>query len=112
MSYLRGLGFELHKFSGLRKVAFRGGLTGRRPPAGLADQMSDSDAVFVRSLLGLERLESEALKHLCILADFVFESPSLALRGLELLVSRKEVSLDHAVAYRDMLFLDSDGTQA
>lgn len=103
MICMRGLGYDLHKFAFLRHVAFRGSLNAALPKRGYGDQITDGDAIFVRALLDLGAHETEALKHLCILADFVFDSPSLALKSLEFLIDRDVVGRADAQRYADLV---------
>ena len=48
----------------------------------------DGDAVFIRSLLNLARLETEQLKHLALLSDAVFGSFDLVLKILQVLLEK------------------------
>lgn len=103
MHCLAGLGFQLHKFSFLRTVPFRGKLSSNVPQRRLADQLTNGDAIFVRKLFDFESQTSEALKHLAILADFVFDSPSLALKAVEVLMDRSIVDADGARSYAGLI---------
>lgn len=103
MQCLGSQGFNLHKFMLFRGVPFRSTLTTTFPCRKITDQLSDGDAVFVRSLLDLQSHPTEALKHLCILSDFVFHSASLALKAMELLVERDEIEESAAKGYAALL---------
>lgn len=103
MICLNEQGFQLHKFSFFRSVPFRGKLSSEVPRRALADQLSDGDAVFVRNLFDFENQPSEALKHLAILADFVFASSSLALKAVEVLMDRGVVPADGARKYAESI---------
>ncbi|MBL9049985.1 MAG: FkbM family methyltransferase [Tabrizicola sp.] len=103
MALLRDFGYGLHKFAFLRQVAFRTSLNTSLPRRGYGDQITDGDAIFVRSLLDLGAYQTEALKHLCILADFVFNSPSLALKALDHLILRGVAGRADAQYYADLL---------
>ena len=55
------------------------------------------------ALLALAAKDSEALKHLALLADAVFDSPDLTLRILQILAARSDVAPDVAADYVQML---------
>ncbi|WP_136645939.1 FkbM family methyltransferase [Tabrizicola sp. YIM 78059] len=99
MVCLNRLGFQLHKFSFFRSVPFRGKLTSGVPRRARADQLSDGGAIFVRKLFDFESQPTEALKHLAILADFIFASRSLALKSVEVLMDRGVIAADGARKY-------------
>lgn len=103
MQSLGALGLQLHKFAPFRSVPFRGTLSAAIPKRLLADQLTDGDAIFVRNLLALETMPIESLKHLAILADFVFNSPSLALRAVEVLMGKGEVDEAGARHYAKLM---------
>lgn len=103
MLCLAGLGYQLHKFSFFRSVPFGGKLSPDVPRRRLADQLTDGDAIFVRKLFDMETGTDEALKHLAILADFVFGSSSLALKAVEVLMDRGVVDEDSARSYAELV---------
>lgn len=88
MRHLRAQGFDLHKF-----MFFKPGMIGSRFADGLRprrhkNQLIDGDAVFVRSLMQLDALETEQLKHLAFLSDTFVQSLDLTLRALDILWDR------------------------
>lgn len=101
MRLLAELGFSLHKFDFFRKVPFRTKLSAKLPKTAIADQLTDGDAIFVKNLFGLVDQDNERLKHLCILADFVFHSYSLALKAVEILLSRGALPMPGATVYAE-----------
>lgn len=103
MVCLADLGYQLHRFSFFRAVPFRGKLAPKVPQRKFADQLSDGDAIFVRKLFDFDGKTDEELKHLAILADFVFGSSSLALKAVEVLMDRGVVDAAGARAYADMI---------
>lgn len=104
MRVLRGLGFDLHKFLFFKAVKFEQPATQRLKRARVhRNQMIDGDAVFLRGLFARDKLETEALKHMAILADAVFESFDVAAVMLGELVSRGAVAATGLEAYVDRL---------
>lgn len=91
MAALRDVGMDFHKFLFLKGFSLRGGLNTLLDKTGHDNQLLDGDAVFLRSLRTPEAIETEALKHLAILAETVFHSHDVALRCLDLLIARGAV---------------------
>lgn len=102
MRELRGAGFHLHKFLFLKSVKLRrpaiGGLK-----RGHRSQLIDGDAVFVRGLMDLEGMDTEALKHIAILADTVFGSVDLAALVVDVLTERGALAAGSSKAYVDVV---------
>ncbi|MBO9449799.1 FkbM family methyltransferase [Tropicibacter sp. R16_0] len=107
MRELREQGFDLHKFMHMKSVK-----TGRASQFGFSNrirrrfhqnQFVDGDAVFVRGLLQLDQQPSEALKHLAILADAVFQSYDLGVQALTVLAERGVVQDRQVHDYIDNL---------
>ena len=107
MQELRGHGFDLHKFLHMKSAK-----TGRASPRGFSDrlrrrfhrhQFIDGDAVFVRGLLQLDQQSDEALKHLAILSDAVFQSFDLGVQALTILAERGLVEDMQVQSYIDHL---------
>lgn len=96
-------GYGLHKFLFLKSFGFRAGYCGRLRRKHYRSQLGDGDAVFVRHLFALERLEDEALKHLAILADAVFLSQDLAVAALGMLADRGCIGAQSVHDYIDLL---------
>ncbi|WP_170394136.1 MULTISPECIES: FkbM family methyltransferase [Ruegeria] len=104
MSVLERYGYSLHKFLFFKPRALHGSkLSKRLRPRFHANQLTDGDAVFLRNLLNLDKVESEKLKHLAILADSVFESFDVAALSLTELLKRGEISEESANSYVDQL---------
>lgn len=104
MRSLRGLGFDLHKFLFFKQLKIKSPRTARLRKGGLhANQLIDGDAVFVRGMFDLAQHNDEALKHLIILADTVFDSFDLAAVLLGELVERGRVTEGQFDAYVDRL---------
>jgi FkbM family methyltransferase len=97
------MGFGLHKFLFLKSFGFRSGYCHRLRRKHYRSQLGDGDAVFVRHLFGLERLEDEALKHLAILADAVFLSQDLGVAALGVLAGRGRITPEQVHDYIDLL---------
>ena len=85
---LAAQGFDLVRFLSLKSKALGSpgmqALDWRRHQ----NQLIDGDALFVRRMLDPGRWDDEALKHLAILADAVFETFDLGIKCLDLLLAR------------------------
>ena len=103
MAVLRGHGFHLHRFAFFKTLKFRDAATARLPDRQFRSQLCDGDAIFVRGLLDREGMETEALKHLAVLADAVFGSHDLAAVAVAELARRGAVAADLADRYVDHL---------
>lgn len=104
MRSLRALGFDLHKFLFFKQLKIKSPRTARlRKGEFHANQLIDGDAVFLRGLFDLSCHSDEALKHLIILADTVFDSFDLAAVLLGELVERGKVTEGQFDAYVDRL---------
>lgn len=99
MIALGELGYHLHKFLFFKDVPLRSDYLDGLRPRRMRSQLVDGDAVFIRDLLHIGAMETEALKHLAILADAVFESFDLALYCLEFLAERGAVAEPDVAAY-------------
>jgi len=96
-------GFHLHKFLFFKTIGFRNALTQRLKRGRYRSQLSDGDAVLVRGLTDLSRLEDEELKHLAILADTVLLTQDLAVTAMAELARRNVIALDGIHVYIDRL---------
>ena len=96
-------GFYLHKFLFLKSFGFRNPFTARLRRRTYRSQLGDGDAVLVRGLVDLSGLETEALKHLAILADAVLLTQDLTVRAMMELMARGQVGEDQIHAYMDLL---------
>lgn len=102
MRALRELGFDLHKFLFFKTLRVNSPRTARfKNRAFHANQLIDGDAVFVRGVFDLSGHSDEALKHIAILADAVFESFDLAAVALGELADRGRISQAGFDAYVD-----------
>ena len=88
MAELRGHGFMLHKFMFAKALPLRSKLKSPLRRRDTKNQLIDGDAVFIRDLRDPEAVETEALKHLALLADGCFGSLDLAVRCLSILIDR------------------------
>jgi FkbM family methyltransferase len=103
MRMLREHGFTLHKFLQFRSVPIKSDLTEGLRLRENREQLTDGDAVFVKDLLTLHEAEAESLKHLALLADSVFGSPTLALKAVSILRDRGELESDDADSYASLI---------
>ncbi len=102
MRALRTQGFDLHKFLFFKELKIKSPRTERlRRGRFHSNQLVDGDAVFVRALFDHNSLGDEALKHLIILADAVFESFDRAAVLFGRLVDRGVVTETALSAYLD-----------
>ncbi|MAS55483.1 FkbM family methyltransferase [Nocardioides sp.] len=85
-------GFALHKFMFQKSVHLHGSQSDEESLRGSRSQLIDGDAVYLRDLRGLADFPSLQVAKLVLLATYVFDSPDLAVRGLDELVRRGEVS--------------------
>jgi FkbM family methyltransferase len=85
-------GFALHKFMFQKSVHLHGSQSGEESVRASRSQLVDGDAVYLRDLRGLADFSSVQVAKLVLLATYVFDSPDLAVRGLDELVRRGEVS--------------------
>lgn len=100
---LREQGYFLHKFMFSKAAALPSSQLSRLKFRRMRDQLVDGDAVYLRDLRSPEKLSDDELRQIALLAAGVFESHSLALWALDLLVARKAVSSDLPAAYADAL---------
>ena len=73
-------------------VGLHGSQSGEESVRASRSQLVDGDAVYLRDLRGLADFSSVQVAKLVLLATYVFDSPDLAVRGLDELVRRGEVS--------------------
>ncbi|PXW68558.1 FkbM family methyltransferase [Loktanella sp. PT4BL] len=88
MRLLSDAGFYLHKFDTLKAVNVARRFSPFLQAKYHQNQLVDGDAIFIRSLLDLQSLTVEQLKHLAILSDAVIQSYDLALAVLDLLITK------------------------
>lgn len=100
---LQDQGFSLHKFLEPKTVPVPFNGSQRVRMNRIASQFVDGDVVFLRDLSQPSALNDEKLKHLALLAASVFESHDIALKCIDLLVSRGSASPDLPDAYIDLL---------
>ncbi len=101
---LHSLDFSLHKFDFFKDVVLGNSLSPRLRQRRHSNQLVDGDAIFLRSLMRLERLEPEELKHMALLADAVFHSYDLVLKIIEVLELSGHVQVDSRLDdYIDLL---------
>ncbi len=103
MELLRRYGFSFHKFHSMKTVAFRGPFAERMHRRKFRSQFVDGDMVFVRSILEMDRHDDEALKHLAILSDAVFDSQDVTVAALTILVERGVFRANAVHGYLDFL---------
>ncbi|MBT8474196.1 MAG: FkbM family methyltransferase [Rhodobacteraceae bacterium] len=99
MAHLRGHGMDFHKFLFTKGFSLRGGVGSLLEKRKHGNQLLDGDAVFIRSLRFPEAQTDEALGHLAVLADAVFESFDVAARCVQLLVDRGRITKRDAESY-------------
>jgi len=92
-------GFELNRFLSLKSKALGSPLMQGLDWRKHQNRLIDGDALFVRRLAAPETWSDEALKHLAILADGVFESFDLCVKCLHILAERGTVSDPDLGAY-------------
>jgi FkbM family methyltransferase len=100
---LEQLGFGLHKFLFNKSRMFRHSQVDRVRRRAMSDQLVDGDAVYLRSVSEPETLSDDQLKHLAILGNSVFQSHSLVLYCLDMLVTRGCAPADLPARYVDAL---------
>lgn len=103
MSELEKLGFQFHKFLFFKPIHRLNKFSVRLPRRAYHVQALDGDAVFIRSLLNLQALTVEELKHLVILTDAVILSQDLGVAAMAELVNRDMLTEDEVHSYIDML---------
>ncbi|MCB2129406.1 MAG: FkbM family methyltransferase [Rhodobacteraceae bacterium] len=84
---LAAQGFDLVRFLTLKSKALGGPSMATLDWRRHQGQLIDGDALFMRRMIGAD-WGDEALKHLAILADAVFETFDLAIRCLDILLER------------------------
>lgn len=100
---LRAQGFVLHKFLPTKRAALPNSQNRRLAPRHMKNQLVDGDAVYIRSMEDIEAWSSDQLKHLALSAGTVFDSQDLALRCLDVLAARGDVTPDTPEKYADLL---------
>jgi len=100
---LRPLGYSLHKFQTTNSFSFRGPFSERMHRRKYRSQFVDGDVVFLRNILALAGLPTEALKHLAILADAVVDSQDVAVAAMAELVTRGALTAGLVHDYLDQL---------
>ncbi|MEL7213881.1 MAG: FkbM family methyltransferase [Pseudomonadota bacterium] len=103
MATLRKSGFDLHKFLFFKQVDLPSQSSVRLKKRMHSNQLLDGDAVFIKSLRTPKAVSDEKLKHLAILADSVFYSFDVAVRCIDLLVSRGAIEAEAAADYLSRL---------
>ena len=105
MQTLRTFGFDLHKFLFFKTLsaAPKSKRSDRLHRRRRKSQLLDGDAAFVRSLLRLEILSDEELKHLALISDSCFQSYDLTLRALHLLEERGAIESSNIDDYVDKI---------
>ena len=93
-------GFDLFKFLSLKYKALGSPLMQGIQWRKHQNQLIDDDALFTRRLYDSEHWSNEALTHLAILADSVFECFDLALKCLQMLEKRTSLNADLLQRYR------------
>ncbi|MDO5603606.1 MAG: FkbM family methyltransferase [Paracoccus sp. (in: a-proteobacteria)] len=106
MNVLRGQGFEFHKFTFLKGIPLASRLTAGLKRRQIANQAVDGDAVFLRRDLVMRNAapdDLEAVRHLALTADAVFDSLDVVCRCLEILQGRVEMDQTLLRTYLDSL---------
>jgi len=103
MQALRGHGFDLHKFLFFKSLRRKSPATARLPRRHFHSQLIDGDAVFLRGLLDLARLDDQQLRHQAILADAVYGSHDLTAHLLHHLAAKGQIAASATDAYLDLL---------
>lgn len=98
---LRGLGFVPHMFAAINKkmIAPMLGPT----PAAAMNQMVEADAVYVRDFIKADRMDSEQLKHLAVIAHHCYGSFDLVVNCVHHLERRKAVAAGTLARYLDLV---------
>ncbi|MGL4310497.1 MAG: FkbM family methyltransferase [Paracoccaceae bacterium] len=100
---LRGQGFTLHKFMETKSFTLINSQSGHFPRPTLRSQLMDGDAVYLRSLEGVDDWTDGQIARLALLADAVIDSPDLALRMMDVLVARGAVERSLPARYAPLL---------
>lgn len=103
MIALRPMGYMVHKFLSTNSFSIRGPFAQRMHRRKYRSQFVDGDAVFLRNILTLAALSTEALKHMAILADAVFDSQDVTVAAMAQLVERGAISAGAVDDYIDQL---------
>ena len=98
---LRRLGFVPHAFAGITR-AMIAPLAGDNPYAAL-NQLLEADIVYVRDFTQPDRMQSEQLKHLAIIAHHCYRSFDLAACCIEKLAERGAIAKDAVQRYVSLL---------
>jgi FkbM family methyltransferase len=96
-SELRSLGFVPHSFVAIKRRMIHPFFTDN-PFQGL-NQLLEADIVYVRDFLKPEKMSSEQLKHLAIVAHICYDSHDLAANCIHHLTGRQAVSQDALERY-------------
>ncbi len=102
-TYLRGMGFVLHKFIAPKSVALPSSQKSRFTNKAAYSQLLDGDAVYIRNLEEPETLSVDQIKCLALAADSVFHSHDLVAFCLDQLAERGAVPKGSAKKYVDRL---------
>ena len=99
---LRAQGFIPHAFAGLKKWPISPLRFGADPTRAL-NQLLEADLVYVRDFVRCDRMSSEQLKQLCLIAHCCYDSFDLAGRCLEALDRRNAIQAGALQQYIGML---------
>jgi len=100
---LRRQGFEMHKILFAKSRPLPNSQAERLHPRRVRDQLVDGDVVYLRNMSYPEAYSDEQLKHLCLSAAACFDSHSLVVHCLDLLVARDAIGPDLPRRYVDAL---------
>lgn len=89
MKLLHDRGFHLHKFLFFKPASLISQFAAYIFQRDHINQLVDGDAAFIKSLLSLDKMKDEDLKHLAIVSDAVLQSHDLVLKILGILLKRK-----------------------
>jgi len=99
---LRKLGFVPHAFAGITRAMIAPLAVDNNPYAAI-NQLLEADIVYVRDFTRPDRMQSEQLKHLAIIAHHCYRSFDLAACCIEKLVERSAIAKDAVARYLALL---------
>jgi FkbM family methyltransferase len=100
---LRGMGFSLHKIRPGNARPFLNSQIDRLNKKRMTDQSIDGDAVYLRDLAFVEKMDDEQVIHMALLGATVIGSHSLVLFCLDVLVARGLAAPVMPASYLDAL---------
>ena len=100
---LRAKGFVLHKLLLSKSAPFDNSRLDRLRRRQIADQLLDEDAVYIRDIANPPEVPNNVLKRITQFADGLFQSFSLCLRAIDLLVATEICTADLPGRYADAL---------